>query len=138
MTADIIAEKGQVYIHGIAMKPGKPTIIGEIYKKPVIGLPGHPAACFFVTETVVRVLTGLFTGRKDKKIYREYKISENVSSNNGREEFICVKIQGDTCIPVYAKSGIISLLAKCDGYIRIPRDLEGLRQGETVKVFFFD
>ena len=64
-------------------------------------------------------------------------LSENVSSNHGREEFICVKITNGEAFPVYAKSGVISQLSAADGYIRVPRDSEGLRAGEPVTVYLF-
>lgn len=137
MTADIINELGTVFAHGIAMKPGKPTIIGKIGEKAVFGLPGHPAACCFVTEVLVKKYIDICLGRNKNIAVNKYILSENISSNHGREEYICVKTDGDTAFPVYAKSGVISLLSSCDGYIRIERDSEGLKKGEEVSVFSF-
>lgn len=137
MTADIINELGTVFAHGIAMKPGKPTIIGKIGKNAVFGLPGHPAACCFVTEILVKKYMDICLGRNRYKGANKYILSENISSNHGREEYVCVKTDGDTASPVYAKSGVISLLSSCDGYIRIGRDSEGLKKGEEVSVFSF-
>lgn len=137
MTADIVNELGTVFIHGIAMKPGKPTIIGKIGKKAVFGLPGHPAACCFVAEVLVNKFIDICLGRNRKTEANKYILSENISSNHGREEYVCVKTDGDTAFPVYAKSGVISLLSSCDGYIRIERDSEGLKKGEEVSVFSF-
>lgn len=135
MTAKIISELGEVFIHGLAMKPGKPTIIGQIRGKNVFGLPGHPAACFFVTEVLVKKHIKALLSSSVNESYSEFRISENIFSNNGREEYICVKIQDGVAIPLHAKSGIISLLSVADGYIKIDRDCEGLKKDEIVKVY---
>lgn len=137
MTASVIGELGRVLVHGISMKPGKPTIIGEIGGKAVFGLPGHPAACFFVAETVVKPFIERITGASAEKSFYECELYENISSNHGREEFICVRTENGVAYPLYGKSGVISLLSKCGGYIRIERDCEGLCRGERVRVFNF-
>ena len=64
-------------------------------------------------------------------------LAEHVSSNHGREELLCVRLEGTSAVPVYGKSGVISQLSAADGYILIPRDCEGLRAGETVNVYLF-
>ena len=64
-------------------------------------------------------------------------LTENVSSNHGREEYLCVSLQNGKATPVYGKSGVVSQLSAADGYLRIDRDREGLRRGETVTVYLF-
>ena len=133
----VISDLGEVFLHGIAMKPGKPTIVGRIGEKAVFGLPGHPAAAYF---TALRFVVPLIN-----KIYRksgEVKAlsaltATNISSNHGREEFIPVKLEGGYAYPVFRKSGVISLLCQADGYIVIDRNKEGLKKGEEVKVRLF-
>ena len=137
MTVDVISRSGEVFAHGIAMKPGKPTIIGKIGKAAVFGLPGHPAAAFFVTLELVRPLLNALSLNNYTETIRECRLKSNVSSNHGREEFLCVKIENGFAVPVYSKSGIVSMLAKSDGYIRIDRNLEGLKAGDTVEVHLF-
>lgn len=137
MTVNVIEKIGTVFAHGLAMKPGKPTIIGQADGKAVFGLPGHPAACFFVTEIIVKRLVNILLGREEKEITQKLKIAENISSNHGREEYICVKTDGDTAAPVYGKSGLMSVLCEADGYIRIERNCEGLKKDETVEVYPF-
>ena len=137
MTVKVISDLGEVFLHGIAMKPGKPTIVGRIGEKAVFGLPGHPAAAYF---TALRFVVPLIN-----KIYRksgEVKAlsaltATNISSNHGREEFIPVKLEGGYAYPVFRKSGVISLLCQADGYIVIDRNKEGLKKGEEVKVRLF-
>ncbi|MCR4615138.1 MAG: molybdopterin molybdenumtransferase MoeA [Clostridiales bacterium] len=137
MTVKIIEDMGSVFVHGLAMKPGKPTIIGEIGGKPVLGLPGHPAACFFVTEIIIKPLVGIMTGRTVEENTMVCELGENISSNHGREEYLCVKTEGNIALPVYAKSGVMSVICRSDGYIKIDRNCEGLKKGEKVKVFLF-
>ncbi|MDO5014769.1 MAG: molybdopterin molybdotransferase MoeA [Clostridia bacterium] len=137
MTEGIISELGKTFVHGIAMKPGKPTIIGKIGKTPIFGLPGHPLAAFFVVQTLI-LPTLLKKQNASKSFCTENCILDaNVSSNHGREEFLCVKIIDEKAVPVYGKSGIISLLSNSDGYIKIDRNTEGIKKGKTVKVFLF-
>ena len=137
MTVKVIEAVGEVFAHGLAMKPGKPTIIGRADGKAVFGLPGHPAACYFVTEIIVKRLIDILLGRNEKNKSKTYRTAENISSNHGREEYICVKTDDETAVPVYGKSGLLSTLCESDGYIRIDRNREGLKKGEAVEVFPF-
>ena len=137
MTVNVIEKIGTVFAHGLAMKPGKPTIIGRVDGKAVFGLPGHPAACWFVTEIIVKQLVNILLGREEKELVQTLKIKENISSNHGREEYICVKTDGEYASPVYGKSGLMSMLCEADGYIRIERNCEGLKKEETVNVYPF-
>ena len=131
-THPVIAALGEVFCHGIAIKPGKPTIIGQIEGKPVFGLPGHPAAAYFTAnELIVPLISKKTVQRKNARLI------SNISSNNGRTEFVCVKFTENGVKPVLAKSGIISALAQSDGYIIIDRNTEGLAAGTKVEVFEF-
>lgn len=133
----IISSLGEVFAHGIAVKPGKPTVIGKIGRTPVIGLPGHPAAAYFVACTLLRSMLPSMgtTPPEERKSY--FPMAVNVSSNHGREEFLCVGTAEGEAVPHPAKSGIISMLSKSDGYIVIDRNREGIKKGETVEVRFF-
>lgn len=137
MTAQIIASLGEVYVHGIALKPGKPTIIGKIYGKAVFGLPGHPAAGWFVSLRFVAPLINAFFGSRVKERTVKAPLSQNISSNNGREEIVCVKLKEGIAEPVFAKSGVISLLSESDGYIIIDRNREGMKSGEEAEIHLF-
>lgn len=137
LTARVLSRLGQVLAHGVAMKPGKPTVIGRVGDVPVFGLPGHPAACCFVTAAVVRPALETLCGAPLPLRLISARLSENVSSNHGRTEFLCVKLEGDTAIPIYGKSGVVSQLSRADGYIRIDRDREGLEAGAEVAVRLF-
>ena len=137
LTAEVIGELGEVYCHGIAVKPGKPTVLGQACGKAVFGLPGHPAACWFMAELLVKRYINRMLCEESAPVPVKAALSEHVSSNHGREELLCVRLDGTAAIPVYGKSGVISQLAAADGYIIIPRDCEGLQAGESVEVYQF-
>lgn len=131
----LIEELGEVFVHGIAIKPGKPTVIGQIDGKPVIGLPGNPVAAFFMFHLLVKgLIAGLQGGRTDL-VPIELTLSRAISSNHGREEVVLVKIENGTAIPVPSKSGLISTVSLADGFILIPREQEGLPKGARVKAY---
>ena len=138
MTAAAIEKYGEVYLHGIAMKPGKPTIVGNIDGKAIFGLPGHPAAAYFVALRLVRPLIDSALCRKDSSRTLQGNLVQNISSNHGREEIVCVRLCGEGVEPVFGKSGIVSMLSQCDGYIIIPRNQEGLRAGDQVTIYLFE
>ena len=138
MTAHVIKSNGELLFHGIAMKPGKPTIFGVIDNKPVYGLPGHPVAAYFVTELFVRPLITGLTGAFVTHRTANAKISEAISSNHGRAEYIAVKAdESGTLHPIRGKSGLIASLAHTDGYICIPRDSEGIPAGADVEITYW-
>ena len=136
MTAEIISEKGELLFHGLAMKPGKPTILGKCEKRAVFGLPGHPAAAYFSALRVVLPLIRNITGEKNRVRSGKYILGTDIPSNHGREELIPVRTDGNICYPVYGKSGLVSLLSESDGYIIIDRNREGAYLGEETEVYF--
>ncbi len=135
MTVKVISELGKVHFHGIALKPGKPTIYGTVDGKAVFGLPGNPAAAYYVTLLTVKPLIERLYEEKKKHRTVCAKISRNISSNHGREEVISVKLKDGKAEPLYAKSAFVGTLAESDGYIIIERDREGLKENEEVTVY---
>ena len=137
-TCAVIDERGTLLLHGIAMKPGKPTIMGKVDGKPVFGLPGHPLAAHFVAKVFVKPLVELMLGCKTRVASVKAVLTEAVSANHGREQFsgaILSDVDGITYVkPVHSKSGLISTLAGCDGYFVVPRDCEGFAKGEEIEV----
>ncbi|MCR5207995.1 MAG: molybdopterin molybdenumtransferase MoeA [Eubacterium sp.] len=136
MTVDIIDSLGEAFFHGIAMKPGKPTIFGMINGKPVFGLPGHPLAAYFVFRLIVtEYIRGVLRLSPDKP-KRSGCLEVNIPSNHGREEFLCIKFnENNKVVPVHTKSGIVSVLSEAEGFIRIPRDAEGMFKGTAVEIY---
>ena len=137
----VIEELGEILLHGIAIKPGKPTILGQIDGKPVAGLPGHPAAAFFICQLFMVPLAYRLQGRALHSYTISARLAEALSANDGRTQYISVSLQqredGLYAVPLRAKSSQISNLSATDGYICIPRDAEGLPAGATVNVALY-
>jgi molybdopterin molybdotransferase len=138
MVAAIIAEGGEILVHGIAIAPGKPTIIGRYGNVPVIGLPGHPASAFIVLIAVVRYLILGMTGEEGGSL-RTVKatLSQNIPSQRGREDYIRVVVDGGIATPLFGKSGLLNTLVRSTGVVRIPAASEGLETGTQVEVFLW-
>jgi len=130
----LIEELGQILVHGIAIKPGKPTIIGKIDDKPVFGLPGNPVAAFFMFHALVKPLLFSLSNSNVALQTVRANLTRAVPSNHGREEMILVRREGDQATPVPSKSGLISTVSKANGYFLIPREKEGLAAGEQVNI----
>jgi len=141
-TKKVFAEAvgAEILMHGIALRPGKPTIIAKSGQKALIGLPGHPVSAFFVMLEVVRPICGVLMGLPDsQRPFVLATISEKIPSNHGREDFVPITLETIdeklVAKPVPYKSGLIALLSESDGYIRISRLTEGLDEGAEVRVY---
>ena len=134
----IIASMGKLLLHGIAIKPGKPTIIGKAGNKPLVGLPGHPVAAYFVTKLFVLPLLGRIMDRDLTAYTVTARVTENISANHGRAQYHCCRLERRDgalwAIPIRGKSGLITTLAGAEGYFAISRDCEGLPQGAEIQV----
>ena len=135
MTAEIISARGELLFHGLAMKPGKPTILGKCDNKAVFGLPGHPAAAYYVAQRIVVPYIKMLTGNIMKEKTVRCASGTDIPSNHGREEVLPVRIENGKFYPVFGKSGLVSLLSDSDGYIIIDRNREGFFAGEESEVF---
>lgn len=138
-TCRIMESVGEVLLHGIAVKPGKPTILGVSAGKPIVGLPGHPAAAWFVMKLFVFPLLAQLNGERKRVFSVQARLTENVSANHGRAQITPCRLNmlGEDLAaePIRSKSGLITQLSKADGFFCIPRDSEGLEKGAEVSVF---
>jgi molybdopterin molybdotransferase len=145
LTADVVNRLGQpgVLVHGVSVKPGKPTILGVCDGKPVIGLPGNPVSAMvvaglFVVPVVWR-LQGVASPPERRRVAAQ--LAHNIASAPGREDYVQVKLverEGQLWAdPVFGKSNLIYTLVKADGLLRVPPDSNGLHQGESVEVQLF-
>jgi molybdopterin molybdotransferase len=138
MVASIIAEQGNVLVHGVAIAPGKPTIIGRCGGKPVIGLPGHPASAFIVLMAIVGHLITEMTGEEVSRVRTTSAIlAENVPSSRGREDYVRVVVDNGIATPVFGKSGLLNTLIRSTGVVRVPAESEGLETGTKVEVILW-
>jgi molybdopterin molybdotransferase len=145
MTAQVITALGSpgVLVHGVSLKPGKPTILAMIGEKPVFGLPGNPVSCMvtfdlFVAPTLHR-LAGRSAGEHRRTLAA--RLARNVASAPGREDYFQVRVEqradGLWAEPVFGKSNLIYTLVKADGMVRIDLDTSGLTEGEWVQIILF-
>jgi molybdopterin molybdotransferase len=141
-TTEVIQSLGDpgVFVHGISIKPGKPTILALANSKPVIGLPGHPASAMIIFrlfgERILKKLSGQTLEKKPDRVFA--KITKNIPSAPGRSDYIRVKLlEKDSewwAEPIIGKSGLITTLVKSDGIVEIHSEKEGILQGEYVPV----
>lgn len=142
LTADCIDRLGKpgVLVHGVNVKPGKPTILGVCEGKPVVGLPGNPVSALviariFVVPLIERLL-GLPSGPAGLRVFA--RLAASLPSQAGREDYVPVRLvsgaQGLTAEPVYYKSNLIFSLSRADGLALIPADANGMAAGDLVEV----
>ncbi len=142
-TVHVLREIGEVIIHGVAMKPGKPVILAIVQGKPVIGLPGYPVSAYLAFENFVMPVlkklagtdnSGGSTPRKSVKAV----LSKRIVSSLKHREYVRVKVGkvGDklVCAPLARGAGAAMSLVRADGFCVIPQESEGFEAGETVDV----
>lgn len=145
MTVQVIEQLGKpgVLFHGVATRPGKPTIVGVVDNKPVLGLPGNPVSAMiqfdmFGIPTIYR-LQGLKTSPKHGFVWA--KLSQNIASQSGREDYVPARLAetpgGLIATPVFGKSNLIYTLVNAVGLIKIPLNKGGLLAGSLVEVRLF-
>lgn len=141
-TGQVINNLGEpgVLVHGVSIKPGKPTIVANCNGKPVMGLPGHPVSAYVLFDLFGTLIINQLHGVTDTKHLQQHKarMTRNVPSQVGRTDIIRVKFEvRDNDLwasPVFGKSGMISNLVKSDGMVEIPQFKDGILEGEWVNV----
>jgi len=147
LTAEMMNEMGEpgVLVHGLHIKPGKPTILAVAGSQVMIGLPGNPVSALVIAQILVKPILERFLGRdrEGPQPAVEAEITVNISSQAGREDWIPVRITENTpgkrqAEPVFGRSNLIFILVRADGLVRIPPAVTGLEAGSTVTVHLFD
>lgn len=137
--------EAQVLVHGVAIRPGKPTILADIGGKPLLGLPGHPASAAVVMEVIgkplLHRLAGLAAAPSPWGGVVQARLFRNLAGASGREDFVRVRLRPDQeglwAEPVLGPSGLLSPMVKSDGLVVIPLSQEGLFKGDPVTVHLF-
>ena len=142
-TKSIIEELGAVAVHGVAIRPGKPVVLGVARGKPVIGLPGFPVANWRGAEEFLRPLITAFLGLPPRPAaVTRAKLARKVFSTPGFDEFVQVKVgrvnEELMAVPLPRGSGVSMSLVRSDGVIRIPAESEGTERGAEVDVRLYD
>ncbi len=136
----VIEDMGEVLVHGISVKPGKPTLIGKIGKKIVVGLPGYPVAALMIFQIFLAPYirqVGYMESNIPVKT-EKYTLEGRFYSSRGRLHYALVKIINGKAHPILKDSGAITALAEAHGYIKIPKNVEILAEGSEVEVTLFD
>lgn len=138
-TSEILSSLGTVLIHGVAVKPGKPAVLGAIGNVPVAGLPGYPVSAIVIMEQFVYGLVDMYYGKTDTGAkYVEALLGKKTVSSLKYREFVRVslgKVGGTlTAVPLPRGAGVITSFTKASGIMEIPQNSEGFDAGEKVKV----
>jgi molybdenum cofactor synthesis domain-containing protein len=135
---DAIRRRGEIAFHGIAVKPGKPTALGRVNGKPVIGMPGNPTSClsngYILLAPMLRRIARLPAHRPATL---RVPLARRIVSTTGRHQFYTVRIENDAAVPAFKGSGDITSMALADGYIEIPAQVDLVEAGELVTVVLF-
>lgn len=146
ITLEVLSRLGKpgILVHGVSVKPGKPTIIAVVDDMPIFGLPGHPVSAMIIFDLFLKPLLRWFEGSNDELIYNKQikaEIDANISSDSGREEYIRVALYEKAgkffAKPILGKSGLISNMVLASGLVKIDLNVEGLVKGTSVKVNLF-
>jgi molybdopterin molybdotransferase len=145
MTAQVIDGLGTpgVLVHGVSLKPGKPTILAVCDGKAVFGLPGNPVSCMVTYDLFVAPTLAHLSG-EDTPPRRTVtaRLRRNIASATGREDYVQVRLEpradgGFEAVPVFGKSNLIFTLIRSDGMLKVPLDSGGLPAGAPVEVVLF-
>lgn len=138
LIVDVVSERGEIRFHGIAVKPGKPTLFGVINGKPIFGMSGYPTSClinaYVLVVPLLRALANLppYVPRR-----LSLPLASRVASAPGRHQFLTVRVADDQAFPVFKASGDITSMSQADGYVEIPAGAESVEKGEIVEVTLF-
>jgi molybdopterin molybdotransferase len=143
LTAGVIQKLGEpgVLVHGVNIKPGKPTILGICNSKPVIGLPGNPVSAYVSASLFVVPAIECLLGLTRPKLRPvvSARLAINIPSQAGREDWVAVRLQTMEGVlsaePVFGKSNLIFTLVRADGLVRVTSEANGLMAGSAVQVY---
>ena len=135
---DVIGRKGDIVFHGIAVKPGKPTVFGTINGTPMFGMPGYPTSClsnaYMLLVPALRAMARL----KPRHLATvALPLGQRIVSTTGRHQFYTVRIVDGQAMPAFKASGDITSMSQADGYIEIPAQTDIVEKGEVVEVKLF-
>ncbi|MGQ0734203.1 MAG: molybdopterin-binding protein [Acidobacteriota bacterium] len=135
---DLIGRRGEILFHGIAVKPGKPTVFGVIAGKPVFGMPGYPTSClsnaYMLLVPALRRMAHLPPHHLRTV---QVPVVQRIVSTTGRHQFYTVRLVNGEAHPAFKASGDITSMSQADGYIEIPAQTDIVEKGEIVEVRLF-
>ena len=140
-TAGVVARLGQpgIWCHGLAIKPGKPTVLADCDGVPVIGLPGNPRSAlvvFLLLGIPLVRLVGGCTVPPPEPVARA-RLARDLASATGRLDVVQVRVAGGVATPIFGLSALLSVLTAADGYVIVPEEATGLDAGTEVEVTLY-
>ncbi|HIE51738.1 MAG TPA: molybdopterin biosynthesis protein, partial [Armatimonadetes bacterium] len=135
----LLADLGELLVHGVDLMPGKPLSLGVVEKAPVIGVPGYPVSAYVVAEQFLKPLIYRWLGQAlPSPSTVEGVMGRRTASKLGQEEFVRVKVgrvEGKlVAVPLARGAGVLSSVVRADGFVRIPTASEGVEAGEPVSI----
>src|SRR5574337_68184 len=138
MMVEAVQRMGEVKFHGIAVKPGKPTLCGIVEGRLLLGMPGYPTSCLTNGYGILApALRKMATLRIRSLASQEAPMARRYTSTIGRHQYLPVRLEGGEVVPVFKESGAITSMADAEGYIEIPANVDLLEKGEVVEVLLF-
>ncbi len=135
---DVVRARGEVRFHGVAVKPGKPTLFGLVEGRPVFGMPGYPTSClsnaYILMVPALRRMARLPATAPRTVVL---PLASRVSSVAGRHQFYTVRVEAGRAVPAFKASGDITSMSRADGYIEIRSEVTSVAEGEFVTVTLF-
>jgi molybdopterin molybdotransferase len=138
-TAGAVAALGEIWCHGLAVKPGKPTLLAECADVPLIGLPGNPLSALVVFQLVGVPLVWRLAGaeRPPPQPSVRARLSRDLASATGRLDVVQIALRDGVAEPLFGPSALLSVLARADGYLVVPEPATGLDGGTEVEVILY-
>jgi molybdopterin molybdotransferase len=138
-TAAVVAGLGDIFCHGLAIRPGKPTLLADCHGIPLIGLPGNPRSALVVFRLVGLPVLRLIGGCTDPppEPVVTARLTRDLPSTTGRLDVVLVTVSDGAATPLRGPSALLSLLNAADGYVVVPEAATGLDAGTTVDVTLY-
>jgi molybdenum cofactor synthesis domain-containing protein len=138
LLAEVVGARGDILFHGIAVKPGKPTMLGRVGTSLVLGLPGNPTSClsnaYILLIPLLRAVARLPAWRPERRVL---PLARTIANTSGRHMFFSVRVEEGAAVPAFKGSGEITSLSRADGYVEIPADVTQVEAGSPVTVTVF-
>jgi molybdopterin molybdotransferase len=135
----VLAEIGELLVHGVRLQPGKPTAFGTVAKRPVVCLPGYPVAALSDLYLFVRPALQKMGHRSDVQPKVFARLARKIASRPGYLSLVRVALKDGQAEPIMISgAGILSSVARADGFVVVSEEKEGLEAGETVEVVLFE
>ena len=135
----VLEEMGELFVHGVRLQPGKPTAFGVVAGKPVVCLPGYPVAALSDLYMFVRPALQKMAHRSDQQLKVSARLARKIPSRPGYMSLVRVALKNGEAEPIMISgAGILSSVARADGFVLVPEEREGIEAGETVEVNLFE